>query len=247
MSETLNMVVRDSEDFIITNWGMWTRWFHDNTGIGNSLNMWWPSRKGQHAAWVLCDRCGLPFRIPTGFHLSSLPGGESTVFSPLEDLKWTGGPCTRCRTDDGVIATGTPILTIVSDPQGRMTIAGSDETAMRAWAFWQQVTEGLIDGSATVDDVAEKLRGRGGPLTRLADWLEARPVTTTAAGAIIVAIAGLVGPQLAATNSRGADDERMVEIIDTVLDHYDRVHKHTAERGPAKSGRTHPEVGGDGR
>lgn len=214
----------DDDECMIINWFTWPSWFKSNTGVGNSLGMWWPSRQGKHSAWILCDRCGLPFEMPTGFFMASM-NAASTRKMEDEDLEWTGGPCTRCKEEDGVIATGTPILTMVTNGQGMATIAGSQAVAAMSLEWWSELTDDLLSGGSSVQDVARRLKGGGAPLSRLADWFESRPVTTAAAGAIMVSLIGVIGPQLLARPETGATyDKKIVNIIDTVLDHYDSVH-----------------------
>lgn len=229
-SDVLKAVLLDDGSFMVVNWAQQPRWFHMNRGIGNSLHMWWPSREGDHSVWVLCDRCGLPFSLPTGFHMEGSDGPRSPL--KLQDVEWTGGPCPSCK-EDGVIATGRPLLSVVSDNVGRSAIAGSNESALRAWDRWQELTEGLERGEISVQEAAGRLRSEGGPLSRVADWLENRPVTTMAAATILAAIINLTGGQLASwgqTPGETSDDDRIVEIIDTVLDHYDRAHPTPEDR-----------------
>lgn len=231
-SDQRSLLVSRDDAMKLTNWFIWKRWFYNNTGVGNSLGMWWPSRKGPHSAWVLCDRCGLPFEMATGFSISTMPARQGAPVDH-EDIEWTGGPCTYCKENDGVIATGTPLLHVETDGQGRRVIAGSHQTAALAWGLLHEITDALATGDLSVKDAASRLRAEGGPLTRVADWLEGRPVTAATAGVILSAVVGLVGPQLAARDEPGPDydEDKIVEIIDTVLDHYDRTHPAETQPG----------------
>jgi hypothetical protein len=210
-------------------WWMWPRWFHNNTGIGNSMDAWWPSRPGKHSAWVLCDRCGLPFEIPSG--LSCAVGGHSD--DDINQIEWRGGPCTRCKEQDGVIATGTPML--VRRVEGSVTVFGVSERVIDMTlesleensivAVMMSLLGDLGDGNITVSDAANRLRSHGGLAARVGDWLESRPVTTAAAAAILTAIIAVAGPQLTATEQGDEGEEQISEIVDTVLDHYDELHQ----------------------
>jgi hypothetical protein len=233
-SERLNIALPVSINGVeIVNWPQRKRWFNKHTGVGNSLHMWWPSHEGPQAAWVPCDRCGLPFKLPTGFFMTAMDSRHGLKID-LDEIEWTAGPCPRCRQDDGVIATGTPLLSIRSDAHGRTVIAGSSESMDVAWSVWHELTAGLESGEVTVNEAARHLRSQGGPLVRVAEWLESRPVTTAAAALIIGAIVQTIGPQLVSRPEQSAppaDDRHVVEIIDRVLDHYDRTHPQGNEEG----------------
>jgi hypothetical protein len=59
--------------------------------------------------------------------------------------------------------------------------------------------------------------------------LEERPVTTAAASLILSSIIAVAGPQIVAPDESPNPDvseDKVVEIIDTVLDHYDKLHGH---------------------
>jgi hypothetical protein len=239
----------DSMQFI--NWFMWSRWFHNNTGIGNSWGVWWPSRKGPHSAWVLCDRCGLPFEIPTGLFVADLWRSKGRGLS--DEIQWTGGPCTHCKAE-GEIATGTPLLAALTDDAGRAMYAASEHAAIAAfqdtgYQYLLDLSNELRLGSISVEDAVFRLRNGPGSLGRIADWLERRPVTTAAAGVVLTAVASLVGPQLAARPDDSADDQKIVEIIDTILDHYDerererRTNNDAPHHRPRGDGRKHDQSG----
>ena len=212
------------DNVMYINWSQWPRWFHTNFGIGNDLGMWWPSRRGPHSVWVLCHRCGVPFEVPSGLAMFAVGQSDDGSQWDTETVAWTGGPCTHCR-GEGVIATGTPMLTTLVDNQGRSVVGASRWIADQTYGVLTAVASDLEEGAVSVDEAARRLRAEGGYMHRLGEWLEVRPVTTAAASAILTAIISVLGPQVSARPANdGADDEKIAEIIDTVLDHYDKTH-----------------------
>lgn len=100
------------------------------------------------------------------------------------------------------------------------TVAGATEEIAITTLMW--MVDGLREGTLDVPTVAKDLRTRGGPFRRIGEWLEERPVTASLAIGVLSAIAAIAGPQLADDSGSGVDEKEIVEIIDTVLDHYDQ-------------------------
>lgn len=92
----------------------------------------------------------------------------------------------------------------------------------------------LVGGRVSTAEAAARLRPRGGAFSRLADWLETHPVSTTAAGVLITAIATLVGPQLAQPSEHGPSPKDVSRMVDTILDHYDRTQHQATDEHPRK-------------
>jgi hypothetical protein len=110
----------------------------------------------------------------------------------------------------------------------------------------ETLADQLRSGELDIPAAAALLRARKSkPFSRLADWLEARPVTATVAATVLVGVAGIVSTQVIAQEQSpsqpGPSDQQIVQIVETVLDHYDQTHhlgqysKHPPERSHGKA------------
>lgn len=218
-------------------WWLWPRWFHTNTGIGNTLGNWWPSRHGEHSAWILCDRCGIPFEIPSGLTIA-FPTGLDEV----AEIEWRGGPCTRCK-EDGIIATGVPLLArqerdglVIFGVSPKVVDLTREHMESGPLQAINQVLKELEGGELSLPEVISTLRSQGGVAARLSAWMENNPITASAAAMILAAMVQVAGQQIttAHTVQDPVDPEEQVsEILETVLSHYD---KRTEKQRPTRSG-----------
>ena len=223
-SDVLNAAIPANDDSVqVVDWARWPRWFETAAGVGNSLRMWWPSRPGPYSARILCDRCGLPFILPTGFNFKSQRAKSSgrDVFR-LEDVRWTGGPCSHCRLD-GVVATGRPLLIVRNDAHGMTFITGAHPLPYEVVMSWAATTDDLREGKLTPTEVIGRLRSDRESFLELADWLDAHALPSAAVASIVEAIVQMVGPVLSRDGDIDAEAETAIRgVVKLVLDHFDR-------------------------
>lgn len=162
--------------------------------------------------WVVCDECGLPFRHRATDHAITAAG-------PDVNVNFIVGPCEHCG------GSGRPLM--ARSTNGTMTTIAS--TVEFADVTLAHLAERLRTGEIDVDTAISELRSQNTrPLSRLADWMESRPVTTAAAGVLLSIVATLVAPQIPTVT--GGDDpqpdtyteEQVVELLEAVLKHYDQ-------------------------
>ena len=165
---------------------------------------------------VVCDDCGLPFEMKGNFAVTNRAGANL-------ELNHVAGPCEHCG------GFGRPLVT-TAERDGLITHSNSADFAEGVLAHLaEQVRSGQID----VSEAAARLRAQRQPhLTRLADWIEGRPTSAMVAATLIAAVASLVGPQLPSMSDKdpeppsrttdGYSEQEVIDLVDTILDHYDK-------------------------
>lgn len=206
------------------------RWFDARFGIyADELHYFLPSNEGLHSVDVECDE-GHEYGMPTGMYLMA----ESEL--DLASVAFRAGPCPICYFDHGRVVWGKPDLGLVEETTSGAAMVVADRGVMEKSmpgfiAFVEVLIEELASGEVDVSAAATRLRARGGPFTRVADWLERRPATAAVAATVLTSIVSLIGPQLARPDSRS--DEEIIRIIDTILDDYDEVEPPLPDGGHA--------------
>lgn len=177
-------------------------------------NQFGPSFPGDTEwSWVLCYGCGLPFQYWGVFAITAENPSGKTI---LEDIATTvaAGPCPRCG------AAGLPMdMHFGTGPDGSLSATSHPDFLNELHRLSKDLEAGKVD----VRGASERLRSKGGVLARIGDWLEARPVTATAAIGLLGVIATIVTPYLHGEADRGLNDEQITQIVETVLEHYDEV------------------------
>lgn len=160
-----------------------------------------------------CDDCGLPWTQKGEMSLTSLSD------DPVS-LNLIAGPCPHC----GGMGKAAQRR---RERGGLVTFATSQAYADSAL---QALIEGMASGEIDRLEAASILRGRGDrPSVRIAEWLETHAVAINTASAILTALAAVGALTVSVSQdhqppTNGYTEDEVIEIIDTVLDHYDRVH-----------------------
>lgn len=173
---------------------------------------------------VVCDDCGLPWVRQIREEALSAPAGSDVNFMHV------AGPCDHCGGFGSVMTSRT-------SSQGMVVVSTSQEFANDVLLI---LAERLRSGEIDLAGATRELRTAGGrPQRLLADWLEARPANPVIASALITVLATILGPQVPSVLDHGREpappsqiqqtpntytEDEVVEIIESVLDHYDRTH-----------------------
>lgn len=179
--------------------------------IGLMGNQYGPAFEGDaEYTWCLCYACGQPFQYWGAF-------GVQTSASELKGVsdEIGAGPCTHCG------GAGKPMRWFTRTRDG-VRSSVSSESAFELFDFVDSLREELEQGELSVEQASARLRDRGGPFTRLADWLDARQGTISAVG-VLVGVLALIGPTVAKDDTPAPSDRQIEQIIVEVLKHYDRV------------------------
>jgi hypothetical protein len=101
------------------------------------------------------------------------------------------------------------------------------------------LADDLRSGKLDLGEVSTELRRQGGPYQALADWIDSRPVNALIASTVLSAVASLAVNQLPPIVNQHGDpvqqqeqqpapgtytDDQVAEIVEKILDHYDRTH-----------------------
>lgn len=181
---------------------------------------------GSEEMLVVCYDCGLPFITRIG-HQAVISSADTPVAFDM-----MAGPCEHCG------GMGSLLSQSISD--------GNFVTVTASPNFAQSVLATLADdlraGRLDLGGVSRELRrqGAGGPYRALADWIDARPVNTVIASAVLSAVAGLAVNQVPPIVGQDGEtvqqqeqqdpapgtytEDQVLEIVKKMLDHYDRTH-----------------------
>lgn len=184
---------------------------------------------------VVCDDCGLPFEMP-GEQAFTTRSGASV------DVNMLAGPCEHCG------GLGHPLMTTVTEG-GLRTVSNS---ATFANEMLEHIAEGVRNGSIDLSEAAARLREQDQkPLTQLAVWMEARPVSAMVAATMIQVVASLVGPQVPLLMEQETPTEQtkvpgtctedeVADLVVKILEHYDETHQNDKlkAKNPKRTGRS---------
>jgi len=178
---------------------------------------------GSEQVLVVCDDCGLPF-ITRIAHQAVI----SSADAPIE-LDMEAGPCEHCG------GFGKVLSHTISDGNF-VTVTASPDFAQSVLAT---LADDLRSGKLDLGAVSTELRRQGGPYQALADWIDARPVNAVIASTVLSVVASLAVNQVPPIVNQHTDpvqqqrqrpapgtytEDQVAEIVEKVLDHYDRTH-----------------------
>lgn len=218
------------------------RWFDARFGIyADELHYFLPAHEGLHSVDVVCEE-GHDYVMATGIYV--MAGAEIDLAS----VDFRAGPCPTCYFDEFRVVWGKPKLGLVEEATSGAAMVVADKGVMQKSmpgfiAFAEILIDELTRGEVDVSAAASRLRARGGPFTRVADWLERRPASAAVAAAVLTSVVSLIGPQIGRAEPRS--DEEIARIIDTVLEHYDQQEATTPEppKGETPCSRRKPRTG----
>ena len=155
--------------------------------------------------WAVCERCRLPFEIPSGAHLKIF--GLNDPMPLLLSCTAAVRPCPYCFRRGRIWQAAYPLLEVQWLDDG-LLITGNHSRTYRAL---MGVSTKLIAGDLSIDEAVDWLQGSGTPFGLLGEELAFRALEPKQAAGLLAAVVTLVGSDCVSDESdMNPDDEQLI-------------------------------------